>query len=379
MESLKSLFNNMSDMSKLLLKILLGIVSALIVLFTIVLFIRVVKGSKKSFDSVETIMQNAAIKYYKKNDNELPVSGEQSAVTIEQLVSQEYMKEITKYLGDNVSCNGNVTVINNNDNYAYIPNLDCKEKYQTKTLAKSLLENNEIVSEGAGLYLDGDSYVFKGEYINNYVIFADQVYRILRINDDGSIRLLLDRSLKKYKRSRWDNRYNVDKNTSVGINDYSISRIRETLTQIYEDETIFNSNQKALIVPQDLCIGAREKKSTDFSGTEECSKILEGEYLGLLQVNEYLIPSIDDNCNSTISQSCLNYNYLASIDQTFWTITPFNENSYEVYRVAGSVYLAKASGSTNVLFTLHLSDKTLISGGTGTAEDPYVIRDFTKK
>ena len=38
----------------------------------------------------------------------------------------------------------------------------------------------------------GTSYYFRGNVIDNYVSFADKVWRIVRINGDGSIRLILD-------------------------------------------------------------------------------------------------------------------------------------------------------------------------------------------
>ena len=38
----------------------------------------------------------------------------------------------------------------------------------------------------------GTSYYFRGNVVDNYVSFADKVWRIVRINGDGSIRLILD-------------------------------------------------------------------------------------------------------------------------------------------------------------------------------------------
>ena len=38
----------------------------------------------------------------------------------------------------------------------------------------------------------GDSYYFRGNVLDNYVTFADKTWRIVRINGDGSVRLVLD-------------------------------------------------------------------------------------------------------------------------------------------------------------------------------------------
>ena len=49
---------------------------------------------------------------------------------------------------------------------------------------------------GSGLYMalddDGDSYYFRGKIDNNYVKFAEKTWRIVRINGDGTIRLILN-------------------------------------------------------------------------------------------------------------------------------------------------------------------------------------------
>lgn len=378
MESLKSIYNNMSDMSKLLIKMLLGIVAALIVLFLIVFVIKLVRGgssSQSSFAKVENAMVTSAQKYYKKNKDELPTEGQEAEVTVEQLVSSEYMKDLEKYVGKKTKCTGSVVVLNNSDNYAYVPSLDCGEDYNTQFLSDSILENNDVTEQGAGLYLDEeDNYIFKGEYVNNYLKIGEMNFRILRINSDGTIRIMLADPLKNHKNSRWDDRYNVEKGSNSGINDYSVSRIREELQIIYDDEEIFPSNLKAYIVPQTLCIGPRNAESNDFTDEQECSETLENEYIGLIQANEYLLASIDDNCESLVSNSCSNYNYLANFNRAFWTITPSDEDTYHNYRISKYPSAANTTSVSNILFTIHLSSKTTLTSGTGTVEDPFIVK-----
>lgn len=124
MESLKSMYNNMSDMSKVLIKMLLGIIAALLFMFLIVFVVRIIGGGKKGYSSTESTMQSAAVKYFKKHKNKLPLDNEEAVVNVNTLVSEEYMKELTKYVGKNTTCKGNVTVLNNDGNYIYLPYLD---------------------------------------------------------------------------------------------------------------------------------------------------------------------------------------------------------------------------------------------------------------
>ncbi len=56
--------------------------------------------------------------------------------------------------------------------------------------------SEEDIIKGSGLYKTADdygdtSYIFRGQVDNNYVHFANQDWRILRVNGDGTIRLML--------------------------------------------------------------------------------------------------------------------------------------------------------------------------------------------
>ena len=375
MDSIKSIYNNMSDMSKTLIKILLGILAGLAAILVIVLIVKVTVGTKGDYSYVEDVMKKAAVDYYEDNSKDLPADGQTVSIEVGQLVADEYMKSLTKYFGEDTTCNGEVNVVNNNDNYAYLPNLDCPGKYTTKTLYNAILENNSDAVDSDGLYLNDDGdYIFKGEYVNNHLVFGENNYRILRINSDGTIRILITVPLKNYRRSVYDDRYNVQKEDSSGINDFAKSRIREELDKIYNDNDEFNSDERALIMKQDLCIGKRGEEDIAIESDIECSDVYEGQYLGLMSASEYNLPSLDSNCKNITDESCLNYNYMMSIDGDFWSSTPVKENSYEVYRVSALPYPSRAASSANVLFTINLSDMTQITGGNGSEEEPFIVK-----
>ncbi len=374
MESLKSIWNNMSDMSKSLIKILLGIVCGLLALFMVVLIVRLFRGGTDNYTKIENTMKKAAEKYYKDNKGELPEIGEEATVTTEALANGEYMKPLSDFVKKNMTCSGNVTVVNNNRDYTYIPYLDCEGDYTTKVLADTIISSNPLVDEGSGLYLDEeDNYIFRGEYVNNYVTFAELTWRVLKVEADGTVRLFLTTPVKKHKNSTWDDRYNTERESNVGINDYSVSRVREKLNIIYNDDSVFSEEEKALIKPQILCVGARSEDSTDLSDVEECSDTVEGDYLGLLQVNEYLQVSIDENCDSTLNHSCSNYNFLADIGKSYWTITPVAEDTYHNYRISKYPFVARTTSTSNLMFTINITGKTTITDGDGSKENPYVI------
>ena len=74
------------------------------------------------------------------------------------------------------------------------------------TLAHAILgaNNSNVVSSGDGLYVStatnsgNPTYYYKGAVENNYVSFANQTWRIIRINEDGSIRLVLQGGIKDF-------------------------------------------------------------------------------------------------------------------------------------------------------------------------------------
>ncbi|MBS5778031.1 MAG: hypothetical protein KIC82_01025 [Acholeplasma sp.] len=80
---------------------------------------------------------------------------------------------------------------------------------QNKILGAS---NSNIVTTGEGLYSKttstGTTYYYKGAVENNYVKFADKVFRIVRINEDGTIRLITQDSVASQKFNSTSTTYN---------------------------------------------------------------------------------------------------------------------------------------------------------------------------
>ena len=108
----------------------------------------------------------------------------------------------------------------------------------------------------------------------------------------------------------------------------------------------------------------------------ECSELSEEEApIRLLTVGEYLIASIDPNCNTIEDRGCTNYNYMHDLQQSFWTVTKSPKGSSYVYAISTSgVYETRASNSKQLRYVILLSPKTLYSSGSGLYDDPYIIR-----
>lgn len=356
---------------KMKLYLIIG-ASAIIFIILLLIILKIAVGSTINSRVFESRLKNAAISYYEKYPNKLPkLNGEKVSVTIDELVNAGNLKSLDKLLDKGLTCSGNVSVSNNNSNYLYQPIIECSDKYKTNLLYNKIIEDNPVVTSSDGLYKVNDYYLFRGEKLNNYVKFADKNWRILRINNDNTIRLIL---LDNLDTVSWDDRYNSDKQENIGKNIYSISRIKETLDNYFNgDKSIFKKEDKALIVPSDLCIGARNENATVMDGSIECANKLEKQPLGLLQVNEYPIISLDSGCRLVSNNQCTNYNYLSTLNN-FWTLTANTANSYTVYRVSRRVEVANAESYAVPRIVLNITSDALYTKGNGTENNPYIIK-----
>lgn len=351
----------------------LGIgVGSVVILIVFLFILKLAVGGRINSSQFESRLRKAAISYYEEYPDKLPkTSGNTIMISIDELVKNGNLKSIDKLLDKGLTCEGNVNVSNNNGYYLYQPVIKCSDDYETNLLYKKILEDNPVVTSGNGLYKVDDYHLFRGEDLNNYVSFSGMNFQIVRINSDNTIRLLL---IDNIDTTEWDDRYNTQKQDSVGKNDFSISRIKDVLNGYFEGNETFSDEEKALIVPQALCVGARNENAIVNNGSIECSKKIENQPLGLLQLNEYMLASLEPTCKYIYDNQCTNYNYLANVNN-LWTITPNSANTYQVYKIAGYVYSNNASAHAQPKFIVTISSDALFTEGSGTEEDPYIIKN----
>ena len=336
----------------------LGIVIASFVVFILVLFfISSCSSNKYTYDKLEEKMMQVAKKYYEENEKELPSQDKDTrSYTLKKMISDERIQELTELFNDeNIKCDGNVTVTNNNGHFVYTPYLTCGKDYQTTYLKNKIVENS-LVESGPGLYETADEYIFRGDVKNNYVSFSGKTFRIIRINEDGTIRLIDNDGISEVV---WDSKYNTTVHDSRGINDYIVSENLyaniKTVSDNYYNNRVWSDDARNYITTQTLCIGKRSKADTTKDGSAECSLKLENQLFGSLAVYEYLQASLDINCKSTVSAACTNYNWFTSIPSGFWTATAdvqTTDNVYTLYKKPQSS-LCNSYSHLNVVFNIN--------------------------
>lgn len=328
------------------------------------------RSSANSYENIESKMVEAAKEYYASRESNLPSEdGDFTQVTIGTLIDAELLSEITDPEDNSQTCSGHVEVTKVGDDYSYTPFLTCKGNYEAKYLT-DIIEEVKTDEYGNGVYTIDDELVYRGDDVDNYVSFNDQLWRIVKVDSEGDIKLIL--AVKTDDYYVFDDAYNSERGDNVGITtDYLHTNIRKSLNDYYEEN--FTTDSKAKIVSKDLCIGTYAADDA-FSKEKECSKIEEDEKIGLPNATDFKNASLSEVCNTIEDNECGNYNYLSTDNISTWTLNTSSENTYRAIRLSRTLSWRNASVESRINPTIYVTNKSVVSTGDGTQENPYVIK-----
>ncbi len=361
---MKNLWNFIKDKSYYFLG------ATVVIIILLVIITSCSGGNGSSYESIENKMVSAAKSYYEKKENLLPKQeGGTVKVTISSLVEAELLKEVTDPKDSSNNCSGYVEVTKVEDDYTYTPFLTCKGNYEPQYLTDKI-KNTTTDELGNGVYLIGSDYVYKGEDVKNYVSFNDLLWRIVKVDENGDIKLVLSKyTTEAYA---WDTKYNSESEDNSGnTTNYLLTDIRKTLNTYY-DET-FTKESKAKMVSKNICVG-KYLLTDAFSTEKECSVIKENEKVSLLNASDYQNASLDTGCVNLNSRECVNRNYLASDDIYTWTLNSSSENTYKVMFIYTTIDESYASNERKLNPVIYLSNKVITNAGDGTMENPFIIK-----
>lgn len=375
MDTIKKMWDN--PISK---KVIIVMGAFIIIIIIVLLITSCSVNQKYTPEELETKIVNVSKTYYKNNKSKLPKkNGDYITISLQKLVDNNLIKPLDKILDKDTTCRGDIKIINNNGYYLYIPELDCGSKYKYQTIYDVLTKSKNIATEGNGLYEANGDYIFKGDTVNNYLKINDLLFRIIRINSDGSIKVL---DTARKDSTSWDDRYNVEKGNYSGINSYVVndvnSRIKDSIESIYKTDETYTTDDKAYFKSGTLCIGKRSVNDNLFDQNIECSETLENEVFGTLLASDFYDATLDKNCTEFDSSSCLNYNYIVDIGST-WTLTADKDTSYKAFKIStNGIALSYASTVSSLKITATLNKDILYQSGNGSEEKPYIIKTFSK-
>ncbi|MCI5677739.1 MAG: prepilin-type N-terminal cleavage/methylation domain-containing protein [Candidatus Faecisoma sp.] len=325
------------------------------------------------------------------NVNELTVSGEKpiagtwtiynSKDSVEKGIKIEGVKfaSMKDYVCTNVNSDGTIN-----------SNVTCTKENDVSSepiLKEKLLGTNDsnVVTSGDGLYSKttstGTTYYFKGAVENNYVKFADKVWRIVRINEDGTMRLITqDNVISSQKFNSAYNTYDKMYYTNSEIKTAVENWYKTNISDKGFDEKVVNGNyfceQAKVVYNTNYTAGSATVATKDnYTPSFDCTTdgngkgVVSGK-VGLITIDEVLFAGGVIGSNS---------NFYLKNGSAYCMMSPAGFYTYNDYARAWGVVSAGRIGDFHVASNygvrpvINLSADTLVTG-SGTSSDPYVVK-----
>ena len=325
------------------------------------------------------------------NVNELTVAGEKpiagtwtiynSKDSVEKGIKIEGVKfaSMKDYVCTNVNSDGTIN-----------SNVTCTKENDVSSepiLKEKLLGTNDsnVVTSGDGLYSKttstGTTYYFKGAVENNYVKFADKVWRIVRINEDGTMRLITqDNVISSQKFNSAYNTYDKMYYTNSEIKTAVENWYKTNISDKGFDEKVVNGNyfceQAKVVYNTNYTAGSATVATKDnYTPSFDCTTdgngkgVVSGK-VGLITIDEVLF------AGGVIGSSS---NFYLKNGSAYCMMSPAGFYTYNNYARAWGVVSAGRIGDFHVASNygvrpvINLSADTLVTG-SGTSSDPYVVK-----
>ena len=167
-------------------------------------------------------------------------------------------------------------------------------KKESKPVVKELLINkiiNKTVTTGDGLYKNKDDLVYRGYNVNNYLKYSNLMWRIVKVNKDNSITLVLDNKIT-------DLPFDSDKEI-IESSIYKYLNISDDNTGIFESKL---SDRNKYLVPNNVCLDTILNINNI-----TCYRKDDTTYVGLLTVADFINSKNEKSYLSNINDFCLIY------------------------------------------------------------------------
>lgn len=218
-------------------------------------------------------------------------------------------------------------------------------KEEAQTLNGYIINNdlNVVQGDADGLHHDTDGYFFKGNVENNYVWFGNRMFRVLRVYNDNSVKLVSEDLAATF--------------TYGEESAYRTSNVRKWLTKI--------KNPVSGVYYDSLPNIENFSEKTNYSedvmkdGKVEPSKTYASDYVTTLSISDYIL--------ATGKNSFLNNGKI------FYLLGFDSDNNNLFVDEDGSIQSCDFTEAYGVRAVITLKGNTVISSGTGIKDDPYVV------
>ena len=247
------------------------------------------------------------------------------------------------------------------------------KKFETIDSEPTLTTTSMMAGDESGLYVSTDTntgnptYYFRGNVENNYVSFAGTIWRIVRINEDGTIRIIMQAGINN------SIGYSLNANKVGQYFYYSNSNAKSILENWYQANIGSKSDLAKNVVNGDYyCEQAKIDKTANYMPSFECkndvnNKGLVNSNIGLITTDEIIY------AGGHFKETKNNY-YLYNRIYT-WTMSPAkNSGNHYLWAIdpSGVVYIDSIGNTLILRPVINLKSDTQVSG-TGTSSDPFVV------
>ena len=266
------------------------------------------------------------------------------------------------------------------------------KQYEVIDAEPTLTTSSNNTSDASGLYKStatntGEpTYYFRGNVTNNYVSFAGQTWRIVRVNEDGTIRIVMQNGINNNANIM----FNSNNNNYKYMYYTNSSNSKAQLENWYQTNIGSNASLASKVATGNYyCEQAKAKaKATDSWTSGSATMTLYSSYtpdfkcttdgngkgsvnasVGLLSYDEVVYAGGYYGKNNS------NY-YLYNPNIYWWTMSPagFSGSTSIVWNVytSGHVNYPNVNNTLCLRAVMNLNADTLVTG-TGTSSDPYGV------
>lgn len=271
------------------------------------------------------------------------------------------------------------------------PNKVVVENFKSTLLKNNQVKNTPLTEPGKdvaitdeGLILskddDGEAYYFRGNVVNNYLNFGGFTFRILRINGDGSIRVIMQDAL--------DDPAPYNSNSEV-VEDYTSKLIFQNTTIKNTLDSWLTTNlsdylkyisktslcNEASTISEDDYLNTHNRLFVDNSPSLICLGQIEKENIGLINADEVTFAgAFQDKANTNY------FLYNKNLKLAWWTMSGSQAISAN-NSVSGISITNNGSLSSDKKISMSLAirpvislDKNVSVNGDGSEGNPYTIK-----
>lgn len=269
----------------------------------------------------------------------------------------------------------------------YYSKQNVKIKEEAMTVNGLIVQNNNLAKENAdGLHQDTDGYYFKGNVNNNYVKLQNRLFRVMRVNNDDTVKLISEDLATSfmwgenynYKDSNIQNWLNKTDKEHSGIYYNTINDVEKLLVKTSYEENIlkdgkiitleeFNKEEEKEEKEEEKKSDKKEEESEEKKEEKETTKKkdkLDSEYISILTIKDYTLA----NGKSSYLNNSKMFFLLGLNDE--------NENLY--VEEDGSIQSTDSLSGYGIRPVITLKKNTEVVSGSGTKEDPYVVKSSKK-